>query len=152
MKGENQHSSYQLHMVLEKNATVTIGKLGTCTFPAGRYIYTGSARRNMGARLARHMSKTKSNRWHIDYLLSNPHCRIFMVLRFSETECEVNRRTEGEVIVSGFGSTDCRSGCRSHLKWSAGSELREGEALLQKENWGAKGYEIAQSRTQKSRA
>ena len=112
-------SSYQLHMVLEKEEAITIGKLGTFRFPAGRYVYTGSARRNMGARLARHMSKSKRIRWHIDYLLSNPHCRVFIVLLFSESECEVNRRSEGVVIVLGFGSSDCRSGCGGHLKYRA---------------------------------
>ena len=48
----------------------TVGGLGTFDFPAGCYVYTGSPKRNLHARVARHHSRGKRLRWHIDYLLA----------------------------------------------------------------------------------
>lgn len=95
---------------------VRIGRLGEFVFPAGRYIYTGSALRNFEARIARHLSPAKKLHWHIDYLLAAHGVRVREVKRFGEAECLVNARTSGEVIVPGFGASDCRAGCGSHLK------------------------------------
>jgi len=95
---------------------VAVGKLGVFDFPAGLYCYTGSARRNFEARVRRHLSAEKKLRWHIDYLLAAPGVRVCEVRRFGEAECQVNRRTAGEVPVPGFGASDCHAGCGSHLK------------------------------------
>lgn len=93
-----------------------VGRLGTFDFPAGRYVYTGSALRNFEARVNRHLSDTKRMHWHIDYLLAAPGVRVLEVRRFAETECSINQNTEGEAPVAGFGASDCRAGCGSHLK------------------------------------
>ena len=95
---------------------VAIGRFGVFDFAAGLYCYTGSARRNFEARVRRHLSATKRLRWHIDYLLAAPGVRIVDVKRLSEDECVVNRATDGGIPVPGFGASDCRSGCGSHLK------------------------------------
>jgi Uri superfamily endonuclease len=95
---------------------VTVGALGERVFPPGRYVYTGSARANFESRIQRHLKRDKPKRWHIDYLLAAPDVRIVEVLRSRLPECEVNRRTGGDVTVPGFGSSDCRRGCGSHLK------------------------------------
>jgi Uri superfamily endonuclease len=108
--------TYQLIVQLDEAATITVGRLGTFTFPAGRYIYTGSARRGMDARIRRHLSSTKRLRWHIDYLLAHPRARIVDVVRSNETECALNQRTTGLVVAPGFGASDCGAGCGSHLK------------------------------------
>ncbi len=109
--------SYQLHIRLHASACITVGRLGRFTFPAGNYIYTGSAKTNIIARVARHLAKTKRNRWHVDYLLTHCCSRVFSVILFSESECAVNRSVRGIVLVPGFGSTDCQNGCGSHLKY-----------------------------------
>ena len=108
--------TYQLHIVLDEAVERTIGRLGTFSFPAGRYVYTGSARRNIEARVARHRASTKKLRWHIDHLLADPHAHVVDVTLSTRPECEANQRVAGEIVVAGFGSSDCRSGCRSHLK------------------------------------
>jgi len=95
---------------------VQVGKFGEYVFPKGMYIYTGSALRNFEARIRRHLSPVKKMRWHIDYLLASPGVRVREVRRFSDAECAVNQRTQGSVPVPGFGASDCRSGCGSHLK------------------------------------
>jgi len=108
--------AYQLHFRLERTQAVTIGRLGRFTFPAGDYIYTGSARRNLEARIARHLRKEKKLRWHIDYLLALGDATITRVERFTEDECRLNQQTEGEIVAPGFGASDCGAGCSSHLK------------------------------------
>lgn len=115
-------STYQLLIHVSENLRIRIGQLGTFDFPTGRYIYTGSAKRNFEARIARHLAKSKRLRWHIDYLLAASGVDVVDVLRFDASECEVNRRTAGRVIVDRFGAGDCRSGCGSHLKYRAAGE------------------------------
>lgn len=51
--------SYQLTIELKQTVTIIIGKLGKFEFPAGRYIYTGSAKRNMEAALTDIYQKIK---------------------------------------------------------------------------------------------
>lgn len=95
---------------------IAVGKFGLCNFPAGEYIYTGSARRHIDARIARHLRAEKTLRWHIDYLLNAPEVSVIKVAQFTESECEVNQRTQGVLLINHFGATDCVHGCGSHLK------------------------------------
>ena len=111
--------TYQLLIDVPRRLRIAVGALGTCEFPAGRYVYTGSARRNLDARIARHLSATKRLHWHIDYLLSTPGVRVAEVIRSRVDECRLNRRTAGTIELAGFGASDCRAGCGSHLKRQA---------------------------------
>lgn len=108
--------TYQLIIRVARRVTVAVGRLGTFTFPRGRYIYTGSARRNFEARIARHLRADKALRWHIDYLLAAPGVSVVEVLRSSTDECPLNQSVDGIVVVPGFGASDCRQGCGGHLK------------------------------------
>ena len=108
--------TYQLLIRVSRPVQVTVGRFGTFDFPAGWYVYTGSARRNFEARVRRHLSPHKTLRWHIDYLLAAPGVAIRDVRRTTEAECALNQQLAGEVIVAGFGASDCRAGCVSHLK------------------------------------
>lgn len=111
--------SYQIHFILEETVVMEIGKLGKFEFPAGKYVYTGSARKNIEARVSRHLTKRKKLRWHIDYLLATSCARIIKVDLFDREECVVNQETEGKILVLRFGAADCRSNCGSHLKYVA---------------------------------
>lgn len=115
--------TYQLHIEVREEIRVTVGRLGECLFPAGRYIYTGSAKRNLEARLRRHLSPSKRLHWHIDYLLAAPGAQVVAVGRYAVPECELNRRTAGTLPVPRFGATDCRAGCGSHLKFQGAAGL-----------------------------
>ncbi|NQU09864.1 GIY-YIG nuclease family protein [bacterium] len=108
--------SYQLDIRLGRARVIAVGRLGTFRFPAGRYVYTGSARRNLAARVGRHLAKSKRLRWHIDYLLACPAARVVGVRLSGRPECALNHRTRGRIIVRRFGASDCRRGCGSHLK------------------------------------
>ena len=109
--------TYQLAIVLAAPARIEIGRLGVYEFPAGRYIYTGSAKRNIEARIARHLRRDKRLHWHIDYLLALLEASVDGVQRSDLAECVLNRQTAGTLLVPGFGASDCRHGCGSHLKY-----------------------------------
>ena len=70
---EPSKGTYALVLHLECTEEITVGKLGMFTFPAGYYLYVGSALGPGGleARLARHRRRGKKLRWHIDYLLEH---------------------------------------------------------------------------------
>ncbi len=109
---------YHLVIHLAKRTTLRVGRLGRFTFPAGCYVYTGSAMSGLEARLARHRRRRKKLHWHIDYLLRR--AQLVDVVATPSTrnsECAHNRRVLGmadaEVVAPGFGSSDCR--CPAHL-------------------------------------
>ena len=95
---------------------LTVGKLGTFEFPAGEYVYTGSARNNMRHRLIRHTTRKKKLRWHIDYLLASEDVAVHRIKVFPQSECEINASTRGIPLVPRLGASDCKSNCISHLK------------------------------------
>lgn len=110
--------AYQLFMELPRDAILPVGALGRLEFPAGGYIYTGRAGRNLRARIDRHVRKEKRLRWHIDYFLQ--WAQIIDIRVFpneAEGECGINLRAMEELggtfPVKGFGASDCS--CRSHL-------------------------------------
>ena len=108
---------YQLVIQLRGAHVIRVGRLGRFSFPEGYYVYTGSAKRGLEQRIARHTRSKKRMRWHIDYLLRLG--RVVAVKRYSGSlsECELNGRVMSaagsEVIVRGFGSSDCK--CSSHM-------------------------------------
>jgi len=113
------HGTYCLVISLEEDSKVRIGSLGVREFPAGIYVYAGSALSGIENRVSRHRSAKKKRRWHIDYLLDRAEVRSVIAIPTNRksTECEVLRALatcEGaSVPVDGFGSSDCK--CRSHL-------------------------------------
>jgi Uri superfamily endonuclease len=116
---KNCFTSYQLIIEISEELNIKIGRLGTFTFPAGQYIYTGSAKKNIEQRIARHLKKEKKVRWHIDYLTVHPSVQIIEVRRSDKNECSLNKKTKGTIAVPGFGASDCRKACGSHLKFIA---------------------------------
>ena len=109
-------TTYQLLIELSATTELRIGQLGTFTFPSGQYVYTGSAKNNIDARIQRHLRRDKKLHWHIDYLLNAAEANIVSVKRTALSECTANLTVKGEIVVNRFGASDCRSGCGSHLK------------------------------------
>lgn len=116
-KSPLQFITYQLTILLIEPARLSIGQLGVFNFPSGRYVYTGSAKRNIEARIARHLRSEKKLKWHIDYLLASQHASIDKVTKYTLPECEVNQCTIGSILIAGFGASDCHADCGSHLKY-----------------------------------
>jgi sugar fermentation stimulation protein A len=111
---------YHLVLRLAKRTTLRVGRLGQFAFPAGYYVYTGSAMSGLEARLARHRRRRKKLRWHIDYLLRRAELVDALAIPSRRRiECARNRRVlrmqGAEVVAPGFGSSDCR--CPAHLVW-----------------------------------
>jgi Uri superfamily endonuclease len=113
--------TYALYLYLSSQDTLQVGKLGTFSFPAGTYIYTGSAFGPGGlrARLNRHLNARKRRFWHIDYLLSS--VNIFGVYYLESEhryEClwsqALATQTDVYLPAPGFGSSDCGI-CITHL-------------------------------------
>ncbi|MCD6359824.1 MAG: GIY-YIG nuclease family protein [Armatimonadetes bacterium] len=97
-----------------------VGRLGLLSFPAGYYIYTGSALGGLESRLRRHLEGPRNGRphWHVDYLSTRAVEKSFaVVLTRQRAECDLNRAVAAmpgaSVAAYGFGSSDCR--CVSHL-------------------------------------
>ena len=109
--------SYQLLIKVTKDIDLKVGKLGRFIFPVGSYVYTGSAKTNIDKRIERHLSKEKKLHWHIDYLLNNDAVKIIDIKKSEMIECSLNKKTNGTIIIKGFGSTDCNLDCKSHLKY-----------------------------------
>lgn len=113
--------SYQLLIWLDKPEQLRIGALGEYAFCRGLYLYTGSARRGMRARLLRHLRREKRQRWHIDYLLGSTAARIIDLHLSTLPECTLHQSFAGPLPIQGFGASDCRSGCGSHLRFLGGT-------------------------------
>ncbi len=114
---ERTHTSYQLQIRVARALRLRIGALGELHFPPGRYLYTGSARRNLQARIARHLRHEKRLHWHIDYLLAHPAVTLEGTATSGQAECAWNQANAGLVLQPGFGASDCRAGCGAHLRW-----------------------------------
>jgi Uri superfamily endonuclease len=109
--------TYQLVIEVAQPLALQVGRLGQFLFPRGRYVYTGSAKRNLAARVARHLRKGKKLHWHVDYLLEAGGVQVVDVRYSDDIECAVNAASRGRTVAMGFGATDCREGCGSHLKY-----------------------------------
>ena len=117
---------YVLLLKVERPLALKVGALGRHQFPVGWYLYTGSARRGLSKRVARHMADEKTVRWHIDRLTTEPAVRPLGALLFPADglgECAlhqgVGKLVGGTAPVPGFGASDCRARCPAHLWHSA---------------------------------
>jgi len=111
---------YHLLFHLPRRIRIRVGALGLQVFPHGYYIYTGSAKRGLAHRIARHLRKRKKRHWQIDFLTTVARVeRILINDSGFSTECQrhqaISDLPQAKVMVAWFGSSDCR--CRSHLAY-----------------------------------
>ena len=115
--------TYVLALWLDAAQRIEIGRLGAAYFPAGWYLYVGSALGPGGvqARLARHVRRVASGKqahWHVDHLRERAiwagawGCDSGQRLECSWAAALL-RLPEARVIVPGFGASDCQ--CAAHL-------------------------------------
>lgn len=114
--------TYALSFSLPEAVKVRIGRLGWFDFPAGEYVYLGSARGPGGlrARLGRHISGKGAIHWHIDYL--RPYFELGAVgylTGSNNLECAWSQSLAAlpaaRLPAPGFGASDCTWGCPAHL-------------------------------------
>jgi Uri superfamily endonuclease len=101
-------------------------------FPAGDYIYVGSAFGPGGlrTRLGRHLRGDGHPHWHIDTLRAAASVVGYVfAIADQPVECRWSQALaalpQARIPAPGFGSSDCRSGCQAHLiAFPVGSDLR----------------------------
>lgn len=108
--------SYILILHLPRRTNITVGGLGAVVFPPGYYLYAGSAKKGLRARMARHLRKKKNFFWHIDYLADRCDSSFVIPVRTGadlEHEIAATLQKTAEWSVPGFGASDCS--CKTHL-------------------------------------
>jgi Uri superfamily endonuclease len=119
--------TYALLITLDRSRNIYIGRRGRFRFPAGFYLYVGSALGpgGLGGRLERHLRAEKRLHWHVDYLLHARWTRITQVWALegaARRECDwawaALQLPGAGLVVPRFGSSDCR--CAAHLIGFAG--------------------------------
>jgi Uri superfamily endonuclease len=111
---------YTLLLSLPAPQTLPIGRLGAFRFPAGYYLYVGSALGpgGLSARLARHCRAEKKRHWHIDHLRAAARLEGAWALT-TDRRAECRWAAAAQVLPGAnlpaprFGASDCR--CPAHL-------------------------------------
>jgi len=123
-----ERGNYTLIVLLESPSRIMVPNRGWFRLRKGYYAYTGSAvgkgAMSLRQRVFRHLGKKKTKHWHIDYLLACQKARIVAVIACSSTinkECKIAKDIQGirgvAVPIDGFGASDCRHNCKSHLAY-----------------------------------
>ena len=131
--------SYILIIHVDKPIKISIGKLGVFEFKPGYYAYVGSAMgkgaTSLIGRVKRHLRKEKKLRWHVDYLLSKAKVVHVLYSTLERSECTLSKmlyKAGFKPYIKGFGSSDCRQKCVSHLYWLGEKINIERQELLLK--------------------
>ena len=113
---------YVVVIDLRCDLTLRVGALGERSLTAGWYVYVGSARRGLRARVARHRRREERLRWHIDYLTTQAECEVVEAVELIDAgidECALCRALRdglsATVPIRRFGASDCAGGCGAHL-------------------------------------
>jgi len=120
--------NYTLIIYLESQSRITVPSRGGCWLRKGYYAYTGSAvgkgAVSLRLRVARHFRKRRIKHWHIDYLLACRKAEVTAVVACASVinrECRINKAIQSirgaTIPINGFGASDCRENCRSHLAY-----------------------------------
>nr|WP_319513506.1 GIY-YIG nuclease family protein [uncultured Cohaesibacter sp.] len=117
VKCPNAGGVYLVAMILPRRTKIL--RPTPATLPPGLYVYLGSAHGPGGlrARLARHLAKEKSVRWHVDQLtIRASSLHVWAWLDGSECDLATHLAWQKDFSIPqpGFGSSDCTS-CESHL-------------------------------------
>ena len=133
-----QPGTYALIFSLYDSSQICIGKLGDFFFPAGYYLYIGSALGSGGlaGRLYRHIYRSETDgprHWHVDYLAAKASLQEIWYYSYPNRREHVWAETasglDGALIpVPRFGASDCH--CPAHLYFFESRPDRENFNLL----------------------
>lgn len=118
----NSKGTYILVLTLQKPARISFGRFPETEFRSGTYLYIGSAKNGLRARLLRYLRKEKKLHWHIDYLLEEAAVEAVWIKQNFYGECLTAQEIATSMIgnsfrINQFGSSDCR--CKGHLFFSS---------------------------------
>ena len=115
-KENHDEGCYVILLEIEEDQEIQIGSLGLVEFPKGWYVYCGSAKKNLTARVNRHLRIRKGIHWHLDYLRQIAKQAVGIPFR-TQDEIEHSLSTDLSELadwkIDGFGCSDCD--CDSHL-------------------------------------
>ena len=125
---ENTSNSgvYQLRISVGKICSISIGKLGTLLFLQDSMYILEERKKILAQRIDRHKKRNKKCFWHIDYLLTDENVQLEDITIISENfsdECSENKKLlmrNASIVATGFGASDCKNDCGSHLLFLAG--------------------------------
>lgn len=117
---------YALIIENSQQMDLEVGKLGICRFPKGLYVYVGSAMgktsTSLKNRIKRHLSKTKTVFWHIDYFLNSESTQIIVIIHAQTSEkrecalaTSLTHYSDISILIPRFGASDCIGTCGAHL-------------------------------------
>ena len=118
------NGTYSILLKCSRRFRLRLGCLGYVDVERGHYVYTGSALgkgpTSLEGRINRHRNRSKTIRWHIDYLTKRREIHfegsVYVHSRV-RLECAINKAVlehlHGVPIVRHAGASDCR--CPAHL-------------------------------------
>ena len=111
--------SYLLLVRLRRGARFAAGRLPERRYPAGWYLYAGSAMSGLRSRLERYLKPGRKRHWHIDHLLDRGQAvAAWVSLDREPLECRLAAALAADLErVPRFGSSDCR--CPGHLLYAS---------------------------------
>lgn len=118
--------TYALGLHLPRTATIGVGALGKWDFPAGLYLYVGSAwgPGGLAARVGRHLRGNGPLRWHIDYLRAQSAPVAIWIAPEKRNECTwataLIEMSGIQIPVPRFGASDCT--CPAHLIYAGATD------------------------------
>ena len=136
LKNLPMKGTYTLVIRLEKETPTKVQRWSSFILYEGYYAYTGSALGDgavsLRNRVARHLKRRKTKHWHIDFLLANKNALVVAVAAAESRvnkECQVNDAVKiidgATVPVLGFGASDCKQNCGSHLVYFGENNVTE---------------------------
>ena len=132
MRGiSSKKGNYIIIFRLEERTRQNLHRFGNVELIPGYYFYCGSAHGSGGlkSRITRHLTKSSKKFWHIDYIKGYLFpTEVWYQVSLEKNECSFCRtfhdQMGGEIPIKGFGSSDCRNKCGSHLvRFPLGSNL-----------------------------
>jgi Uri superfamily endonuclease len=104
---------------LRRDSVFAAGRLPARRYPAGWYLYAGSALRGLRSRLVRYLDPARKRHWHVDYLLDHGEANAAWVITGRDPwECRLAAALAARLeLVPRFGASDCR--CSGHLLYAA---------------------------------
>lgn len=115
---DNKPGTYVLLIELTQPQTVTVGRRGPVSLPAGLLGYVGSAHGpgGLAARLRRHARPDKRLHWHVDFLLTVATLNGALYRTDPvRLECRWATAIQPQALapIPNFGASDCH--CDTHL-------------------------------------
>jgi Uri superfamily endonuclease len=118
----SKKGNYILVFRLEERTRQNTPRFNDVILDPGYYLYCGSAHGygGLNGRVMRNLTRSSRKFWHIDFLKECLHpIEVWYQDSSEKNECSfcqfLHNQMGGEIPIKGFGSSDCKKKCESHL-------------------------------------